>query len=67
MDIEGAELGALRSNNWDTWRPDVIVMECDDFDFRDPYGAPTVQYLAAQRYSLEGKIGANVVMTNDAR
>ena len=27
MDIEGSELSALQSNDWDRWRPEVIIIE----------------------------------------
>ena len=62
MDIEGAEMGALRSNDWARWRPEVLIMECVDFSFEAPTAAPTVAFLLAQGYRLDSKIGENVIL-----
>ena len=62
IDVEGSELGVLRSNDWERWRPEVIMMECHDFRFDDPRAAPTVAFLMDQGYRLTAKVGANVMM-----
>lgn len=64
LDVEGAELAALRSNDWSRWRPEVIIMECHAFRFEAPLADPAVAYLAGQGYDLHEKIGANVVMVH---
>lgn len=62
LDIEGAELGALKSNDWNRWRPGVIIMEAHDCDFDRPRVNLAVVYPHEQDYRLTDKIGANVVL-----
>ncbi|MGE4062278.1 MAG: FkbM family methyltransferase [Rhodospirillaceae bacterium] len=62
LDIEGGELGALRSNDWCRWRPELIIMEAHGFDMMAPRAFPTVSYLIERGYLLEAKVGANVIM-----
>lgn len=62
IDIEGAELDALKSNDWKRWRPGVIIMEAHGFDFDRPRENAAVAYLHGQGYLLTDKIGANVVL-----
>lgn len=62
LDVEGSELGVLKSNNWDRWRPKVILMECCEFSFASPDCQPSVAYLLNRDYELSGKIGDNVLM-----
>ena len=62
MDIEGGELSALHSNDWRRWRPEVILMECHEFNFHDPYGESSVRYLVDIGYELTAKFGPNVIM-----
>ena len=62
IDIEGAELDALMSNDWSRWRPGVIIMEAHGFSFDAPRDDKTIDYLYRQGYHLAEKIGAHVVM-----
>lgn len=62
IDIEGAELDALMSNDWARWRPGVIIMEAHGFSFDAPRDDRTIDYLYRQDYHLVEKIGANVVL-----
>ena len=62
IDIEGSELGALRSNDWTRWRPKVILMECNKFTFSNPMEHPTVSFLSERGYEIQEKIGENVLM-----
>ncbi|MGE4062000.1 MAG: FkbM family methyltransferase [Rhodospirillaceae bacterium] len=63
IDIEGGEMAALQTNDWDRWRPSVIMLECSNFSFDEPYLEPTVAYLHRMGYSLEARVSANVVLT----
>jgi FkbM family methyltransferase len=65
IDVEGAELGVLRSNDWKRWRPEVILMECAEFDFMAPAASPTVSFLLAQNYVLRLKVGGNVILVRE--
>ncbi len=62
IDIEGGELSALKSNDWNQWRPHAILMECVTFSFDAPYDTPAMAYLHALGYRLTSKIGANVIL-----
>ena len=53
---------SIRSNAWGKWRPWIILMECADFDFRDPRATAPVAYLLDLGYVLDGKINANVLL-----
>ncbi len=61
IDVEGAELGVLKSNDWTRWRPELILMECVGFDFAAPFALPAVAYLTGQGYRLDSKLGDNLV------
>jgi hypothetical protein len=63
IDVEGAELGVLKSNDWDRWRPEVVIMECHGFTFNAPYAEPTVGFLRELGYRLNQNVGPNVLMT----
>ncbi len=62
LDVEGCELDVLQSNDWESWKPKAVLMECHGFDFEKPYAAPSVEYLRAQGYALTARIGADVLM-----
>jgi FkbM family methyltransferase len=66
LDIEGAEMMALTSSDWERWRPETIIMEACDLDVMAPLNTETVAFLVAREYRIEAKFGANVVLV-DAR
>jgi len=65
IDIEGGELSAFKSNNWQRWCPELIIIECGAFDFAAPYDAPTVSFLRDVGYRLSAVIHCNVIMVRD--
>lgn len=62
IDVEGAEMGVLRSNDWAKWRPEVIILECDGFQMMAPRESETVAFLLDRNYRLEAKMAINVVL-----
>lgn len=62
IDVEGAELSVLKSNDWTRWRPELILMECLGFDFAAPLALEPVRYLADQGYRMTDKLGENLVL-----
>ena len=66
IDVEGAELGVLRSNDWGRWRPEVILVECPAFDFTAAAADPPVAFLLERNYALHLKIGGNVILVREA-
>jgi len=67
IDVEGAELGVLRSNDWTRWRPEIIVMECVGFDFAAPLALAPVRYLTEQGYAMTSKLNDNLVFIRGAK
>jgi len=63
IDIEGAELSALKSNDWTRWRPEAIAIESHNFTFDAPKADPAIAFLCELGYHLECKIGAGLVLT----
>ncbi len=64
IDVEGAELGVLKSNDWRRWRPEIIMLECINFAFDAPFEAAPIAFLAEQGYVLRDKINSNIVMSD---
>jgi FkbM family methyltransferase len=64
IDVEDSEMGVLKSNDWDRYRPKLIVMEAHDFTIATPHSAPTVAFLVERDYQLIGALGPNVFMTD---
>jgi hypothetical protein len=62
LDVEGAELGVLKSNAWDTWRPEYILIEVKDFDMLAPRSSETINYLLELGYTLDSKVSENVIL-----
>jgi FkbM family methyltransferase len=67
IDVEGSEMSVLRSNDWTRWSPEVILLECHEFDFAAPAAAPTISFLFAQGYALRLRVGMNVVLVKADR
>jgi FkbM family methyltransferase len=57
IDVEGAEMGVLRSNNWSKYRPDVIVIEVIDIDFEEIKQNGVYQFLSLLNYNFFAKTG----------
>lgn len=54
IDVEGLDLEVLKSNDWNKYRPKVIVIETD-ISIQDDIGSEIVKYLEIQNYRLIGK------------
>lgn len=55
VDVEGLDLEVLKSNNWDKYRPKVVVVECWDSDLENIYHTETYSFLSSQNYKLFAK------------
>jgi hypothetical protein len=62
MDLEGAEPGALASNDWSRFRPKAIVIETQYINEERPLEYTTVAFLKEQGYGFRGFVGGNVIM-----
>lgn len=54
IDVEGFDLEVLKTNDWDLYRPKVIVIE-SDMSLQNDICSDIVQYLELQNYRLIGK------------
>lgn len=62
IDIEGEELRALRSNDWQHYSPDVIVLEALDASLKTLFDHPAVVFLMDQGYVPISKLANSVIM-----
>ena len=54
VDVEGYDLEALKTNNWDKYRPKVILVETNS-PLRMDINSEIAEYLGDQEYELVGK------------
>ena len=54
MDVEGFDLEVLKTNDWDVYRPKVIVIE-SDISLKNDICSEIVKYLELKNYRLIGK------------
>ena len=55
MDIEGFELEALQSNDWNKFRPKLLLVEILDFEIEKFNNHPIFKFLKSKGYSLTAK------------
>lgn len=54
IDVEGLDLQVLRSNNWEKYKPDFILVE-DQIDFENLSNSEVYSFLLEQNYELTAK------------
>ncbi len=54
IDVEGFDLEVLKTNNWDLYRPKVVVIETD-LSIKEDLNSEIVKYLETKNYRLLGK------------
>ncbi len=62
IDVEGAELSVLKSNDWSRWKPAIILVECEDYSPTGPE-PEAISYLRTLGYSVSANIGLNVFLS----
>jgi FkbM family methyltransferase len=55
IDVEGLDLEVLKSNDWDKYKPTIILVEDKDFTFESPHSSDTFDYLQKMEYKLIAK------------
>lgn len=64
VDVEGHDLNVLKSNDWDRFRPSVVLVE--DKEFRQKPGFSEIyQYLKDRRYKFHSYVDITLVMTEE--
>jgi len=56
VDVEGFDLQVLESNDWNKFRPTVLIVEDHTFTFATKDTNPIFQFLARNGYELENKL-----------
>lgn len=62
LDLEGGELEALRSNDWDEFPCRLVLMEAHGIDRVNPLTYPTVAYLLEKGFEFSTFTGHNALM-----
>jgi len=55
IDVEGAEMAVLKSNNWEKYLPDVLLVEFIDIDIEDIFSSEVHRYLTGLSYKFFSK------------
>jgi FkbM family methyltransferase len=55
IDVENHELEVLQSNDWNKYRPNIILVEILNFDMHDPVKSPVHRFLSDQGYAICAK------------
>jgi hypothetical protein len=60
VDVEGAEMSVLKSNNWDKYKPDVLLIEYIDLSIEDILKSEIHTFLTDLFYNFFAKTGNTV-------
>ncbi len=66
IDVEDFELQVLESNDWNIYRPTILLIEILDFDINNPEKYPVHNYVVEKGYVMISKL-FNTVIYQDAR
>lgn len=66
IDVEGHDLQVLRSNNWDEFRPEAVLVEVLETRLGDLLDEPAVAFLVSLGYDVYAKL-VRTVMLVDSR
>ena len=62
IDVEGKELEVLHSNDWHSYRPDLIILEVLATPFTSLYSHPTVSFLADKGYEPVSRLTNSLIL-----
>lgn len=63
VDVEGLDLAVLRGNDWDRYRPQVLLVELDGLDLHNVDQHATVAYLKSVGYRLHAYMHISAFFT----
>ncbi len=66
IDVEGEELGVLRSNDWDKYCPDIIVIEMLDTPLASLHAHPTMAFLADKGFVPISRLYNSIILQRRA-
>ncbi|HEY5326202.1 MAG TPA: FkbM family methyltransferase [Mucilaginibacter sp.] len=65
VDVEGAEMTVLNSNNWEKYAPDVLLVEIIDTDIEDIFKTEVHCFLTERHYKIFAKTGNTLFYKKD--
>jgi FkbM family methyltransferase len=60
VDAEGFDLDVLKSNDWNCFRPKMVVAECFEINLQAPANDPTISFMTSVDYDLVAKAANSV-------
>lgn len=67
VDVEGEDLGVLRSNNWDKYCPEVIIIEALDTPLHSLHTHPAITFLSERGFSPIARLFNSVILRRGGR
>lgn len=67
VDAEGMDLAVLKSNDWQKYRPKIVICEDMDFDLRHWQRSEVTEYLLSLDYELLGKTPYSLIFRSKKR
>lgn len=66
IDVEGKDLEVLKSNNWNMYRPKILLVECYDVDIQTLLlNNKTVNYLTKKGYNIVAKTKNTLIFMDE--
>lgn len=65
IDTEGFDLSVLNSNDWERFKPTVILCEDSDFDFNYPEKSKVFNFLVEKKYKLIAKTPSTLIFKHN--
>ncbi|BAZ32300.1 hypothetical protein NIES4074_48020 [Cylindrospermum sp. NIES-4074] len=62
IDIEGIDEALLMSNNWELYKPKILIFEKHNISFIEIINSKTIKYLEKYGYEIIAKTGPSVIM-----
>ena len=62
IDVEGGEMGVLKSNDWEKYAPRYLVLELLDVPLAKIMDAPAVTFLREKGYAPISKLSQSLVL-----
>lgn len=66
IDVEGLDYQVLESNDWEKYRPEVLIIEAASLDIRALVGDPIYQFLIDKNYSFYAKTGLSLIFIDNS-
>ncbi|HPZ07363.1 MAG TPA: FkbM family methyltransferase [Candidatus Eremiobacteraeota bacterium] len=66
VDVEGFDLNVIKSNNWDKYRPEIVLVEIHYINFNELANYEICKYLTSNGYNIISKL-INTVVFKDVK